>query len=308
MSITSFLDYISLEKNGSVHTLRAYKTNLEAFKSFINSQNKTLRMEKASYSEIRNWIIHLIESGISKKTVNNKISALRSYYKFLLKTKIIETSPLKDHRALKTEVKFTLPFSKEEISQLINSNFFSDNYSGLLKFSLIHILYYTGIRRSELISLKIQDINFSNGLIKVLGKRNKERLIPLLEETGCLLKKLLDYQNQNKIKSNDNFIFINSKGIRISQSFVYNTVKSYLGKVSTKTKRSPHVLRHSFASHLLDKGADLNAIKDLLGHSSIAATQHYTKSSMAKIKEIYKKTHPREINKKDNVDNSVSSR
>ena len=308
MSITSFLDYISLEKNGSIHTIKAYQTNLEAFKSFVSSQSNTLKIEKVSYSEIRSWIVHLIESGNSKKTVNNKISSLRSYYKFLLKTKIIEISPLKDHRALKTEVKFTLPFSKEEISQLISSNFFSDNYSGLLKFSIIHILYSTGIRRSELMSLRIHDINFSKGLIKVLGKRNKERLLPLLEETKCLLKKLLHNQKKNKIKSNDNFIFVNSKGIRISQSFVYNTVKSYLGKVSTKTKRSPHVLRHSFATHLLDKGADLNAIKDLLGHSSIAATQHYTNSSMAKIKDIYKKTHPREINKKDNVDNSLSSR
>ena len=307
MSITSFLDYISLEKNGSSHTIKAYQTNLEAFKNFTNSQNNKLRIEKASYSEIRAWIVFLIESGNSKRTVNNKISTLRSYYKFLLKTKIIDISPLKDHRALKTDVKFTLPFSKEEISQLISSNFFSDDYSGLLKFSLIHLLYSTGIRRSELISLKIHDINFSKGLVKVLGKRNKERLLPLLGETMSLLEKLLHYRKKNKIKSNENFVFVNNKGIRISQSFVYNTVKSYLGKVSTKTKRSPHVLRHSFATHLLDMGADLNAIKDLLGHSSIAATQHYTHSSMAKIKDIYKKTHPREINKKDNVDNSLSS-
>ena len=298
MSITSFLDYISLEKNGSIHTTKAYQKNLEAFKNFLNSLDSAIKIENVSYSEIRSWIVFLIESGNSKRTVNSKISTLRSYYKFLLKIKIIEVSPLKDHRALKTDVKFTLPFSKEEINQLISSNLFADDYLGILKFSLIHLLYSTGIRRSELISLRIGDINFSKGLIKVLGKRNKERLLPLLAETRSSLEKLLYYQKKNNIKSNDNFVFINIKGLRVSESFVYNTVKLYLGKVSTKTKRSPHVLRHSFATHLLDMGADLNTIKDLLGHSSIAATQHYTHSSMAKIKDIYKKTHPREINKK----------
>ena len=290
MSIISFLNYISLEKNGSTHTTKAYQKNLEAFKNFLSSLDSAIRIENVSYNEIRTWIVFLIESGNSKRTVNSKISTLRSYYKFLLKIKIIEVSPLKDHRALKTDVKFTLPFSKEEINQLISSNLFADDYLGILKFSLIHLLYSTGIRRSELISLRIGDINFSKGLIKVLGKRNKERLLPLLAETRSLLEKLLYYQKKYNIKSNDNFVFINNKGLRISESFVYNTVKSYLGKVSTKTKRSPHVLRHSFATHLLDMGADLNSIKDLLGHSSIAATQHYTHSSMAKIKDIYQKS------------------
>ena len=297
MSINSFLNYVSLEKNGPIHTTKAYQKNLEAFQKFLSTLDSKIRIENVSYSEIRAWIVFLIESGNSKRTVNSKISTLRSFYKFLLKVKIIEVSPLKNHKALKTDVKFTLPFSKEEINQLISSNLFSDDYSGILKFSLIHILYSTGIRRSELISLRIRDINFSKGLIKVLGKRNKERLLPLLGETRIHLEKLLYYQKKYNISSNDNFIFINSRGLRISESFVYNTVKSYLGMVSTKTKRSPHVLRHSFATHLLDMGADLNAIKDLLGHSSIAATQHYTHSSMAKIKDIYKKTHPREINK-----------
>lgn len=299
MSITSFLNYVSLEKNGSIHTTKAYQNNLEAFQKFLSTLDGKIRIENVSYSEIRAWIVFLIELGNSKRTVNTKISTLRSYYKFLLKIKIIEVSPLKDHRALKTDIKFTLPFSKEEINQLISSNLFSDDYSGILKFCLIHMLYSTGIRRSELISLRIRDINFSKGLIKVLGKRNKERLLPLLGETSIHLEKLLYHQKNNNITSNNNYVFINRKGLRISESFVYNTVKSYLGKVSTKTKRSPHVLRHSFATHLLDMGADLNAIKDLLGHSSIAATQHYTHSSMAKIKDIYKKTHPREINKKE---------
>ena len=196
MSITSFLNYISLEKNGSNHTTKAYRKNLEAFKNFLSSLDSAIRIENVSYSEIRSWIVFLIESGNSKRTVNSKISTLRSYYKFLLKIKTIEVSPLKDHRALKTDVKFTLPFSKEEINQLISSNLFTDDYLGILKFSLIHMLYSTGIRRSELISLRISDINFSKGLIKVLGKRNKERLLPLLGETRSLLEKLLYYQKK----------------------------------------------------------------------------------------------------------------
>ena len=189
MSITSFLNYISLEKNGSIHTTKAYQKNLEAFKNFLSSLDSAIRIENVSYNEIRSWIVFLIESGNSKRTVNSKISTLRSYYKFLLKIKIIEVSPLKDHRALKTDVKFTLPFSKEEINQLISSNLFADDYLGILKFSLIHLLYSTGIRRSELISLRIGDINFSKGLIKVLGKRNKERLLPLLAETRSSFRK-----------------------------------------------------------------------------------------------------------------------
>ena len=298
MSIPSFLDYISLEKKGSSHTLKAYRTNLNAFKTFIISQNNNQKIEYATYNEIRSWIVFLVNSGNSKRTVNTKISTLRSYYIFLLKTEIIKISPLKEHRALKTDIKVPLPFSREELNKVIISDFFSNDYMGLIKLTIIKLLYYTGIRRSELISLRFQDINFSKGLIKVLGKRNKERLVPLLEDIKNQLQKLLDYQKKNNIGNNENFVFLNRKGYRISQSFVYETVKTYLGKVSTKTKRSPHVLRHSFATHLLDRGAGLNAIKDLLGHSSIAATQHYTHSSMVKIQDIYKKTHPREINKK----------
>ena len=163
--------------------------------------------------------------------------------------------------------------------------------------TLIQLLYFTGIRRSELIDLKVKDIDFPKGLLKVLGKRNKERLVPLLPEIQEHLKMLLKSQEDLKIVREADFLFVNENGKKLSISFVYQCVKKYFSKVSTKTKRSPHVLRHSFATHLLDQGADLNSIKDLLGHSSIAATQHYTHSSMAKIQEIYKKAHPREQNK-----------
>ena len=297
MSIFAFLEYISLEKKSSEHTMKAYQANLIAFESYLKSEQSQGGIETASYGEIRAWIVTLIESGNSSRTVNRKVSALRSYYKFQLSIKKIGVSPLKDHRALKTQTKVALPFSQEEIKSLFEADIFPDTYIGSMTRTLIQLLYFTGIRRSELIDLKVKDVDFPKGLLKVLGKRNKERLVPLLPEIQDHLKMLLKSQEDLKIVREADFFFVNLKGKKLSISFVYQCVKKHFSKVSTKTKRSPHVLRHSFATHLLDQGADLNSIKDLLGHSSIAATQHYTHSSMAKIQEIYKKAHPREQNK-----------
>ena len=294
MSIPAFLEYLSLEKKCSPHTLKAYQANLEAFEVFITEQGSLETIEVVSYGEIRAWIVSLIQSGNTPRTVNRKLSALRSYYKFLLRIGSIPVSPLKEHKALKTDTKVALPFSQEEIQRLLAADFFPEEYTGVLQRTVIQLLYYTGIRRSELIELKVQDVDLSEGLMKVLGKRNKERLLPLLPEMKTQLTKLLEQQKQHQIYRESEHFFVNSRGKKLSEAFVYETVKTYLSKVSTKTKRSPHVLRHSFATHLLDQGADLNAIKDLLGHSSIAATQHYTHSSMKKIQDIYKKAHPRE--------------
>ena len=296
MSIPAFLEYLSLEKKCSPHTLKAYQANLEAFEVFITEQGSLEAIEEVSYGEIRAWIVSLIQSGNTPRTVNRKLSALRSYYKFLLRIGSIPVSPLKEHKALKTDTKVALPFSQEEIQRLLAADFFPEEYTGFLQRTVIQLLYYTGIRRSELIELKVQDVELSEGLMKVLGKRNKERLLPLLPEIKTQLTQLLEQQKQYQISRESEHFFVNSRGKKLSEAFVYETVKTYLSKVSTKTKRSPHVLRHSFATHLLDQGADLNAIKDLLGHSSIAATQHYTHSSMKKIQDIYKKAHPREKN------------
>ena len=296
MSIPAFLEYLSLEKKCSPHTLKAYQANLEAFEVFITEQGSLETIEEVSYGEIRAWIVSLIQFGNSPRTVNRKLSALRSYYKFLLRIGSIPVSPLKEHKALKTDTKVALPFSQEEIQRLLAADFFPEEYTGVLQRTVIQLLYYTGIRRSELIELKVQDVDLSEGLMKVLGKRNKERLLPLLPEIKTQLTQLLEQQKQHQISRESEHFFVNSRGKKLSEAFVYETVKTYLSMVSTKTKRSPHVLRHSFATHLLDQGADLNAIKDLLGHSSIAATQHYTHSSMKKIQDIYKKAHPREKN------------
>ena len=297
MSIPSFIDYILLEKKSSFHTQKAYQSNLEAFQNFLISEGASKDLEEVSYSQIRSWIVALIEKGNSTRTVNRKISVLRSYYRFLTRVGTIELSPLKEHKALKMATQVQLPFSKEEVSQLLNSDHFPDSYTGILQKTILSLFYYTGIRRSELIELKLLNLDFSAGLMKVLGKRNKERLLPLLPEIKNQLQLLLDCQKRQGIHGEQGLFFTSEDGVKLTDSFVYTTVNDYFSLVSTKTKKSPHVLRHSFATHLLDQGADFNAIKDLLGHSSIAATQHYTHSSMTKIKEVYKNAHPREKKK-----------
>lgn len=296
MSISKFLDYIYLEKKSSHHTKVAYNSNLLSFKDFVKTNFSIESIEKVSYNEIRSWIINLIENGNSNRTVNRKVSVLRSYYKFLLKTGTIKSSPLQNHKVLKTPKNINVPFSENEIKSLFKGDHFSDDYIGILEKTIIAVFYFTGIRRIELINLKESNVLINEGFIKVLGKRNKERLIPILDELVQIIKTYLKKKNEIIIKSDLSTFFVNKKGKMLTESFVYKTVNRYFSIVSSKTKKSPHMLRHSFATHLLDNGADLNSIKDLLGHSSLAATQLYTHTSMSKIKDIYFKSHPREKN------------
>ena len=296
MSISKFLDYIYLEKKSSHHTKVAYNSNLLSFEDFVKTNFSINSIEKVSYNEIRSWIITLIENGNSNRTVNRKVSVLRSYYKFLLKTSTIKSSPLQNHKVLKTPKNLNVPFSEDEIKSLFKGDYFSNDYRGILEKTIIAMFYFTGIRRIELINLKENNVLINEGILKVHGKRNKERLIPILDELIEIIKTYLKKKNEIIIENNSSTFFVNKKGKMLTESFVYKTVNSYFSIVSSKTKKSPHMLRHSFATHLLDKGADLNSIKDLLGHSSIAATQLYTHTSMSKIKEIYFKTHPREKN------------
>ena len=210
MSIPAFIEYISLEKNFSNHTVQAYQSNIKSFNGFIESLDIKNNLEDASYGEIRLWIVNLIKSGNSSRTVNRKINALGSYYKFLLRIGRIKVSPLKRHRALKNQSKLALPISKDEINSLLESNVFSKNYTGVLKKTLINILYHTGIRRSELLNLKVNDVDFSKGFIKVLGKTNKERLIPLLPEIVCQMQDVLNLQTKKIAKyiSNQKDLFL----------------------------------------------------------------------------------------------------
>ena len=292
MSINRFLDYINHEKKYSHHTYAAYQKNLTDFRDFCTEHYELKNIEKVEYNLIRAWIISLIEKKNTNRTVNRKISVLRSYYKFLLITETIKISPLKLHRPLKASSKVNVPFSTDEVNHLLNGDLFPHDYEGILQKSIITLLYYTGIRRQELIDLKFTAVDFETNSIKVLGKRNKERIIPLLLEARDLLKEYLNYKKE-LTAPNAIYFFCMPSGLKVSEQFVYQTVNHYFSRVSTKVKKSPHMLRHSFATHLLNNGADLNSVKELLGHESIAATQVYTHSSLKRIQEIYSKAHPR---------------
>ena len=292
MAITSFLTYLELEKNYAAHTLTAYRNDLENFQAFCLEVFQEDDLGSVSYSLIRSWIVQLLEQGNSTKTINRKISSLRSFYKYLMRSEQIEKSPLDEHRPLKVQKNVQVPFSQKEMQQVLDPNLYPDSPLGTLQRVLITTLYYTGMRRTELIHLLDRDVSLDNRTIKVVGKRNKERLIPVLQS---LQKQLLDYRitRADAVDSHGRYFFRSIAGKKLSEHFVYETVNTYLNKVSSKAKKSPHMLRHSFATHLLDNGADLNAVKELLGHDSIAATQHYTHSSMREIKAVYQKAHPR---------------
>jgi len=293
MEFNSFLDYLLLEKNYSQKTIIAYKNDLQTFHNFNLDKFDQKNIKKVNYSQIRSWIVSLVADKISNSSINRKISSLNSYYKFLLKTGDIKINPLDEHKALKTKSTIQLPFSENEVLNALNSKNFKNSFEGCRDYLVLELLYTTGIRRQELIDLKIQNIDYSNTRIKVLGKRNKERYIPLINSTINSIKKYLVYRNKIKnIKSNDS-LFLTSKGKKIYDNLVYRITRKYFSGFSTKLKKSPHILRHSFATHLLNNGADLNSVKDLLGHTSLAATQVYTNRSIEEIKKVFKKTHPR---------------
>ena len=293
MLIEKFLDYLQLEKNYSFNTLSAYKRDLAQYNKFIIENNGNLEIENADYKIIRSWIVSLVSSNISNRSINRKVSSLKSFYKFLIKTDTIKSSPLKAHSPLKQSKKIQVPFSQEEINSLLDSDFFTNDYKGVLQKSIIAFFYFTGVRRIELINIKESDISLESSTIKVMGKRSKERIIPILPK----LKKSLKYYREIKSKYNGNtspeYLFISKNGKQLSEKFVYRTVNEYFKLVSPKIKKAPHVLRHSFATHLINEGADINSVKELLGHSSLSATQVYSHTSMERIKEVFKNSHPR---------------
>tara|TARA_B100001113_G_C21041910_1_gene592736 strand:+ start:216 stop:1106 length:891 start_codon:yes stop_codon:yes gene_type:complete len=293
MEFSSFLDYLKFEKKYSQKTIIAYKNDLKSFQLFNHNKFEQKDIKQVNYSQIRTWVVKLVADKISNGTINRKISSLNSYYKFLLKTGDIKINPLNEHKALKTKSTIQLPFSETEITNVLNPSNFDKSFEGYRDFLILELLYTTGMRRQELIDLKIQNIDYSNKRIKVLGKRNKERYIPLISSTIESIDTYLKYRDELKnLKGNDK-LFLTSKGKRIYDNLVYRITKKYFSGFSSKSKKSPHILRHSFATHLLNNGADLNSVKDLLGHTSLAATQVYTDRSIEEIKKVFKKTHPR---------------
>lgn len=289
----SFKDYLQKEKNYSLHTITAYCNDLSDFEFFLKQNFDQDELNEVNYSQIRSWIVSLVDAGISNTSVNRKISSLKSFYKFLLKIKQIDASPLLKHKALKTPKKLQIPFSEKELDNVLNTITYPEGYEGVRDKLIIDLFYTTGIRRAELINLKVSNIDLSKGVLKVLGKRNKERILPLLPIIQDQFRLCFSERASLKEVKDESFFFLTLKGVKLNDSLVYRLINMYFSNVSEKVKKSPHILRHTFATHMLNNGADLNSVKELLGHSSLASTQIYTHSSLAELKKVYGDAHPR---------------
>jgi integrase/recombinase XerC len=291
--IQSFIDYLRFEKRYSVHTVISYQTDLADFFTYLNSQFGNLTIKEITSSLIRSWLAQLKEADLTSKSINRKISSLRSFFKFLLKTGVIDATPMNNIIAPKIGRRLPVFIKEEDTKKLIETlNRSSEDWKTLNGKMLITLFYATGMRLNELISLKEKQIDFSRSQIKVLGKGNKERIIPLNKEVCDIIK---EYQRLKKKDFGNamDMLLVTENGTKMYPKYAYLLVKKYLGEVSTLDKKSPHVLRHTFATHLMNNGADLNAVKELLGHSSLAATQVYTHNTIEKLKNVYKKAHPK---------------
>lgn len=289
----AFRDYLELEKKYSPHTVNAYLNDILFFEVFNKENFEQENIEKANYSQIRSWIISLVDHNISNVSVNRKMASLKAFYRFLLKTKQIEVNPMLKHKALKTPKIIQIPFSEKELSDLIGQMGSPVGFEEIRDKLIVDMFYATGMRRAELINLMVYNVDLVSNVIKVLGKRNKERIIPVLPIIADQLRLYLDERDSVENITDANYFFISKKGLKLSESFVYRLINSYFSRVSEKVKKSPHVLRHTFATHLLNNGADLNSVKELLGHSSLASTQVYTHNSLAELKKVYGDAHPR---------------
>jgi len=291
--ILPFYNYLKFEKRYSGHTVRSYTDDLEAFFNYLEATYGSLLPVEITGLYIRSWLALVKEEGVSSRTVNRKISTLKSFFKFQLKQGNIDTSPM--GQVTSPKIKKRLPdFVKEkETETLFKDVDFSNDWKGMTDRLVLKLLYQTGIRLSELINLKFTGIDFNKRQVKVLGKGNKERVLPLGSE---ICGELINYQNEKKKqfeKYEPLYLLLTPKGGKLYAGYVYHTVRAYLSLATTISKKSPHVLRHTFATHLMNNGADLNAVKDLLGHSSLAATQVYTHNTIEKLKNVHKKSHPK---------------
>ena len=286
MLFSRFEDYLQFEKNFSANTIIAYMRDLKSFEFFLNQQGVEISHD-VNYSFIRHWIVFLSEKKYSKVSINRKIASLKSYFNFLVNIGELNSSPLKAHKNLKSSSKIVIPFSQTEINEVFDSfQFIDGNERDKL---IIELFYSTGIRRDELLNIRINNIDFDNYLIKISGKRDKERIIPMLPK---LSKNILNYIHKYYPSE---FLFESKKSKKLSSSTIYRVINKYFRAVSSKVKVSPHVLRHTFATHMLNNGADINTIKEILGHSSLSSTQVYTKIKLPKIIKDYNKSHPREL-------------
>ena len=288
MQQEKFINYLSSEKRFSVHTITSYSNDINQFFLFLSKEYKIeSELSEVNFQIVRSWIASLLEKGVAPRSVNRKISTLKTFFKFLIREGVIQESPMLKVVAPKSKKRLPLFVEEDQIESLLNGVEFDDGFIGERDKLIIELFYVTGIRLSELINIKISDLNFDNNLVKVLGKRNKERLIPL---SSRIVKELQFFIENYKI---DNYLFTNLGGTKVYTKLVYRVVNKYIGKISSINKKSPHILRHTFATHMLNHGADINAIKELLGHANLSATQVYTHNTIEKLKSVYKQAHPR---------------
>ena len=288
MQQEKFINYLSSEKRFSVHTITSYSNDINQFFLFLSEEYKiTSELLEVNFQIVRSWIASLLEQGVTPRSVNRKISTLKTFFKFLIREGVIQESPMLKVVAPKSKKRLPLFVEEDQIESLLNGVEFDDGFIGERDKLIIELFYVTGIRLSELINIKISDLNFDNNIVKVLGKRNKERLIPL---SARIVKELQFFIENYNI---DNYLFTNLGGTKVYTKLVYRVVNKYIGKISSINKKSPHILRHTFATHMLNNGADINAIKELLGHANLSATQVYTHNTIEKLKSVYKQAHPR---------------
>jgi integrase/recombinase XerC len=292
-NLQSHSEYLEKEKKYSLLTVKAYYNDIVSFQLFLKESHDSCKLEDVNYPLIRSWIVHLSDSEMAPASINRKMASLKSFYKFLLKTKQIEINPFVKHKSLKTPKQVQIPFSEKEINQLFETQFLKDDFDSVRNRLVVELLYSTGMRRAELINLELNAIDLYGKTIKVLGKRNKERILPLLSSTLEIVTLYLIKRKQLEIIVNNEKLILSKKGNKISETFVYRLINDYFSVISEKVKKSPHVLRHSFATHLLNNGADLNSVKELLGHASLSSTQIYTHSSLSELKKVYNNAHPR---------------
>jgi integrase/recombinase XerC len=288
-----FLNYLKFERRYSSHTISSYANDIDQFLVFCTGLRSGCDEKGADFRDIRAWIVHLMENGISARSVNRKVSTLKSYYKFLMREQVISLNPMDKVFPPKSGKRLPEFVEQDKMEVLLDDVDFGNNFRGKRNRLLIDVLYITGMRLSELIKLRDNSVQLYDQTIKVLGKRNKERLIPFHQTYVKIFKEYLEERDKNFPNREHDYFFVTDKGTRIYGKFVYRVVNKYLRFVTTMEKRSPHVLRHTFATHMLNRGADLNAIKEILGHSNLSATQIYTHTTFEKLKTIYKQAHPR---------------
>lgn len=288
-----FLKYLQFEKRFSPNTIRSYENDLSQFIQFVEDNYREKEIHLVDEKIIRAWIVDLMGKDFSSLTVNRKISTLKTFYKFLLRENNIKSNPMDKVISPKTSKKLPSFIEEVQINKLLDEFSFGDDFEGIRNKTVIEMFYNTGMRLSELIGIKNNDIDFSNSTVKVLGKRNKERIMPLQLSFLNDLKQYLNVRKNEFPEIQHDYFFITDKGNKIYEKFVYRIVNKYLSLVTTIEKKSPHILRHTFATHMLNNGADLNTIKELLGHANLAATQVYTHNTFEKLKTIYKQAHPR---------------